>query len=79
MGERVRRVEKMAAVGEMGAGLAHEIKNPLASITGSIQLLREEIPYDPSHDKLMQIILREADRLSALVGNFLLFASISCG
>lgn len=74
MGERVRRVEKMAAVGEMGAGLAHEIKNPLASITGSIQLLREEIPYDPSHDKLMQIILREADRLSALVGNFLLFA-----
>jgi two-component system sensor histidine kinase PilS (NtrC family) len=74
MGDRVRRVEKMAAVGEMGAGLAHEIKNPLASITGSIQLLREEIPFDPGRDKLMQIILREADRLSALVGNFLLFA-----
>jgi two-component system sensor histidine kinase PilS (NtrC family) len=74
MGDRVRRVEKMAAVGEMGAGLAHEIKNPLASITGSIQLLREEIPFDTGHDKLMQIVLREADRLSALVGNFLLFA-----
>ena len=74
MGDRVRRVEKMAAVGEMGAGLAHEIKNPLASITGSIQLLREEIPFEPGRDKLMQIILREADRLSALVGNFLLFA-----
>jgi two-component system sensor histidine kinase PilS (NtrC family) len=74
MEEQVRRVEKMAAVGEMGAGLAHEIKNPLASITGSIQLLREEIPYDAARDKLMQIILREADRLSALVSNFLLFA-----
>ncbi|MDJ0802400.1 MAG: ATP-binding protein [Desulfobacterales bacterium] len=74
MGDRVRRVEKMAAVGEMGAGLAHEIKNPLASITGSIQLLREEMPFESGRDKLMQIILREADRLSALVGNFLLFA-----
>jgi two-component system sensor histidine kinase PilS (NtrC family) len=74
MHARVQRVEKMAAVGEMGAGLAHEIKNPLASITGCIQLLREEIPYDADRDKLMRIILREADRLSALVGNFLLFA-----
>ena len=74
MGARFQRVEKMAAVGEMGAGLAHEIKNPLASITGSIQLLLEEMPYDPGRDKLMRIILREADRLSALVGNFLLFA-----
>ena len=74
MGARVQRVEKMAAVGEMGAGLAHEIKNPLASITGAIQLLREEMPYDAGRDKLMRIILREADRLSALVGNFLLFA-----
>ncbi len=79
MGDRVRRVEKMAAVGEMGAGLAHEIKNPLASITGSIQLLREEIPFDSGRDKLMQIILREADRLSALVGNFLLFAKPPSG
>jgi len=37
----------MAAVGEMAAGLAHEIKNPLASLAGAIQLLREEIRYDP--------------------------------
>jgi two-component system sensor histidine kinase PilS (NtrC family) len=58
----------------MGAGLAHEIKNPLASITGCIQLLRDEMPYDAGRDKLMRIVLREADRLSALVGNFLLFA-----
>ncbi len=75
----VRRVEKMAAVGEMAAGLAHEIKNPLASLTGSIQLLREEIRFDLDHDRLMQIVLREADRLSSLVTNFLLYARPPAG
>jgi two-component system sensor histidine kinase PilS (NtrC family) len=79
MEQHVKRVEKMAAVGEMAAGLAHEIKNPLASITGAIQLLREEMRSDPDHDRLMQIILREADRLSALVSNFLLYARPPAG
>jgi two-component system sensor histidine kinase PilS (NtrC family) len=74
MQQHVKRVEKMAAIGEMAAGLAHEIKNPLASISGAIQLLRDDIRPDPDHDRLMQIILREADRLSSLVGNFLLYA-----
>jgi signal transduction histidine kinase len=74
MEEHVHRVEKMAAIGEMAAGLAHEIKNPLASLTGSIQMLRGDIPYSSDHDKLMQIVLREADRLSSLVNDFLLFA-----
>ena len=72
--QHVKRVEKMAAIGEMGAGLAHEIKNPLASLAGSIQLLKNDINSNPDQDKLMQIILREADRLSTLVSNFLLFA-----
>ncbi|MBT3312795.1 MAG: GHKL domain-containing protein [Desulfobacterales bacterium] len=73
--DHVQRVEKMAAIGEMAAGLAHEIKNPLASLSGSIQLLREDGQSDVvDNDKLMQIILREADRLSDLVNNFLLFA-----
>ena len=79
MEAHVKRVEKMAGVGEMAAGLAHEIKNPLAGLAGAIQLLREEIRYDPDHDRLMQIILREADRLSALVGNFLLYAKPPVG
>jgi two-component system sensor histidine kinase HydH len=74
MEDHVKRVEKMAAIGEIAAGLAHEIKNPLASLTGSIQLLKEELHYDSDHDRLMQIILREADRLSSLVTNFLLYA-----
>ena len=79
MENHVKRVEKMAAVGEMAAGLAHEIKNPLASLTGSIQLLKEDVQYDPDHDRLMQIILREADRLSSLANNFLLYARPPAG
>jgi two-component system sensor histidine kinase PilS (NtrC family) len=79
MEDHVKRVDKMAAIGEMAAGLAHEIKNPLASLIGSIQLLREDIRYDADHDRLMQIVLREADRLSSLATNFLLYARPPAG
>jgi two-component system sensor histidine kinase PilS (NtrC family) len=79
MEDHVKRVEKMASIGEMAAGMAHEIKNPLASLIGSIQLLSEDIRYDPDHDRLMRIVLREADRLSSLVNNFLLYARPPAG
>lgn len=69
-----KRVEKMAAVGEMAAGLAHEICNPLASLIGSVQLLKDEDQDGRGQRKLMLIVLREADRLSVLVNNFLMFA-----
>jgi two-component system, NtrC family, sensor histidine kinase HydH len=74
MEEHVRRVERMAYMGEMAAGLAHEIRNPLASLTGSIQMLKEEFQFPAGQDRLMRIVLREADRLSSLVSDFLLFA-----
>jgi two-component system, NtrC family, sensor histidine kinase HydH len=74
MEAHVKRVERMASMGQMAANLAHEIKNPLASLAGSIQLLRDEIPYDSGMDRLMQIILRETDRLSGLASNFLFFS-----
>ncbi len=79
MEHHVKRVEKMATIGEIAAGLAHEIKNPLASLTGSIQLLKEDLRWDSDQERLMQIILREADRLSSLVNNFLLYAKPPAG
>ena len=74
MEDHVKRVQRMAHMGEMAAGLAHEIKNPLASLVGSIQLLKDEGPKDSDHVRLMEIVLRETDRLSSLVSNFLMFA-----
>jgi two-component system, NtrC family, sensor histidine kinase HydH len=79
MEDHVKRVEKMAYMGEMAAGLAHEIKNPLASLVGSIQLLKEDLPYDRNQQKLMEIVLRETDRLGTLVNEFLLFARPPAG
>ncbi len=74
MEDHVRRVDKLASLGEMAAGLAHEIKNPLASLCGSIQLLQQDTDCGTVNDRLMQIILRESERLNALVSEFLLFA-----
>jgi two-component system sensor histidine kinase PilS (NtrC family) len=75
----VKRVEKMAYMGEMAAGLAHEIKNPLASLVGCIQMLKEDLQYDSDYERLMDIILRETDRLSTLVNDFLYFARPPAG
>jgi two-component system sensor histidine kinase PilS (NtrC family) len=74
MEDHVKRVEKLAAVGEMAAGIAHEMKNPLASMSGSIQLLKKGVDITPVANKLMDIVLRETDRLNALANDFLLFA-----
>ena len=72
--EHLKRVEKMAAMDEMISGIAHEVKNPLASLSGSIQLLREDTKQGSSEDKLMQIILRETTRLKNIVNDIRLFS-----
>jgi two-component system sensor histidine kinase PilS (NtrC family) len=74
MQEQVRRMDRLAVAGELAAGIAHEIKNPLASLSGSIQMLRDEVEFGPVQKRLMDITLREAERLDALVNEFLLFA-----
>ncbi|MEZ4484971.1 MAG: histidine kinase dimerization/phospho-acceptor domain-containing protein [Syntrophotaleaceae bacterium] len=56
----------MAAVGQLAAGMAHEIRNPLAAISGSIQLLMEEDKLDQEDRCLMGIVVREAERLNTL-------------
>jgi two-component system sensor histidine kinase PilS (NtrC family) len=74
MEAKVRQSEKMAAVGEMAAGIAHEFRNPLAAISGSAQLLEQRLRDQPAQEKLLRIISRECDRLEAAVRNFLLFS-----
>jgi two-component system sensor histidine kinase PilS (NtrC family) len=74
MEEQMKRFDRMAAIGSLAAGLAHEIRNPLASLSGSIQMLKSELSLDESQSHLMEIILRESERLNALITDFLLFA-----
>ncbi|MFQ5459026.1 MAG: nitrogen regulation protein NR(II), partial [Myxococcota bacterium] len=72
--ERARRNERLAAVGELSAGMAHEIRNPMAAIRGSIELLSKELHLTDYQDRLMEIVMREADRLNRLLTEFLQFA-----
>jgi len=74
MEEEVKRVGKLAAAGEVAAGIAHEIRNPLASMSGSIQMLENELRGKSDYEPLMKIIRREMDRLENIVRDFLLFA-----
>jgi two-component system sensor histidine kinase PilS (NtrC family) len=67
----VRVNEKLAAIGEMAATLAHEIRNPLGSISGSAQVLREDANMSPEQERLLTIITRESRRLSDTLNRFL--------
>lgn len=70
----VRRQERLAALGKMAAGLAHEIRNPLASMRGSVQVLASELNLSTDQSQLMDIVLRESDRLNRIVSDFLTYA-----
>jgi two-component system sensor histidine kinase PilS (NtrC family) len=74
MEETARRQDRLAAVGRLAASIAHEIRNPLAAMRGSIQMLRSEMKEDSDHAQLMEIILRESDRLNKIVTDYLNYA-----
>lgn len=74
MEERLRRSERLMAVGQLAAGIAHEIRNPLGSISGAIQMLQEDLASSGEQRKLMEIIIKETDRLNNIVSQFLDFA-----
>jgi two-component system sensor histidine kinase PilS (NtrC family) len=70
----LRMKDRMAAVGELAAGIAHEIGNPLAAISGSVQMLSPAAEDDPQKSKLLSIVLRESQRLDRTIKSFLQFA-----
>jgi two-component system sensor histidine kinase PilS (NtrC family) len=75
--QEARTNEKLAAVGEMAAHLAHEIRNPLGSISGSAQVLLAERSFSPEQERLLSIITRESKRLSDALNQFLFQAKSS--
>ncbi len=74
MEDSVRRKDRLAAVGRVAAGLAHEIRNPLGAMRGAIQVLESNTERTAVQTGLMDIILRESDRLNSIITNFLSYA-----
>lgn len=72
--EQVRRHDRLAALGRMSAGVAHEIRNPLGIIRGSAQLLQKRFGALPGEEGLSEFIIEEVNRLSRVVNDFLMFA-----
>jgi two-component system sensor histidine kinase PilS (NtrC family) len=72
--DELRLRDRMAAVGELAAGLAHEIGNPLAAISGSVQMLLAQPNQEPSRRRLLDIVAKESERLDRTIKGFLRFA-----
>jgi two-component system sensor histidine kinase PilS (NtrC family) len=70
----VRRQDRLAALGRVAAAIAHEIRNPLASMRGSVQVLGSEVQLSDEQAQLMNIVLRESDRLERIISDFLMYA-----
>lgn len=74
--DRVRVADRLAAVGELSAGIAHEIRNPLATVSGSVEMLQRDLKLDGDSKRLMDMILKESARLNKIVEDFLDFARV---
>jgi two-component system sensor histidine kinase PilS (NtrC family) len=74
MEQRMRQADRLATVGRLSANMAHEIRNPLASISGAVEALAKELPPDERRNRLVEIVLRESGRLNELVRDFLEYA-----
>ena len=72
--EKIRAADRMAAVGELSAAIAHEIRNPLAAISGSVEVLKSELPVVDQNKRLLDLIVTETNRLNNILSDFLLYA-----
>jgi two-component system sensor histidine kinase PilS (NtrC family) len=74
MEEALKRADRLAALGELSARMAHEIRNPLAAMSGSVQMLAEHGAIGGNDGRLLDIVLRESERLNKLITDFLVYA-----
>lgn len=74
MEEALKNADRLAALGELSARVAHEIRNPLAAMSGSVQLLAEHGSIVESDRRLLDIVLRESERLNGIITEFLTYA-----
>jgi two-component system sensor histidine kinase PilS (NtrC family) len=74
MESRMRQADRLATVGRMAANIAHEIRNPLASLTGAIEVLTSPHTAEDARERLSQIVARESERLNHIIKNFLEYA-----
>jgi len=72
--DQLRQADRLTALGELSAGMAHEIRNPLGSIRGTAEILRDALPEDNRYTEFSQILIKEVDRLNRVVEDFLNFA-----
>ncbi len=72
--EQLRRADRLSALGELSAGMAHEIRNPLGSIRGTAEILQEGFSADDRRYEFARILVKEVDRLNRVVQDFLTFA-----
>jgi two-component system sensor histidine kinase PilS (NtrC family) len=74
MEERLRHADRLATLGRMSANIAHEIRNPLASLTGAIEVLASQGPTGELRERLATIVLKESGRLNTILRDFLEYA-----
>ncbi|MFQ5868479.1 MAG: nitrogen regulation protein NR(II) [Candidatus Zixiibacteriota bacterium] len=74
--ERVRLGDRLAAVGQLSASIAHEIRNPLAAISGSVQVLSSELDLSGQNQRLMELVLKESARLNQVLSGILRYSGI---
>jgi len=77
MESKMRANDRLAAVGELSASIAHEIRNPLAAISGSVEVLNSELQLSDENARLMELIVKESHRLNVILSDFLAFARVS--
>ena len=73
---KVRTADRLAAIGELSASIAHEIRNPLAAISGSVEVLGNDLQLSGQNEQLMRLIIKESDRLTNILNEFLSYARV---